>query len=348
MKNTRIKSTGIKKMVGMPTFTPLYTTFLLLWIITTGVIIWTLQHDVRSTDQYYLIRIVLHISYVLSLLWYLRQKGQSLSQGSETRSTVSFHSKWYIWISVLVLILLFTLTIFSDYGIVLLIIFLIVACFWILLVWRKEILRRHVFQGFALALVAYLAGLQMVKNEFIETSVHYLLSGLSFPMYIAGGLIFQRTRLGGIQLFESKYLESLKSAIKGAMLFVPLGLLNAASGSSATEITWVTKWWMPTWLPWFSGIAEEVWFRLLLLGICFFILQPILKNRPTLLVILVVLFSGITFGLGHDRTLENFLTTGLLYGVPMAVVFVRRDFEHSVGAHYMVNMIPWIIVFLER
>jgi hypothetical protein len=31
----------------------------------------------------------------------------------------------------------------------------------------------------------------------------------------------------------------------------------------------------------------------------------------------------------------------------MAVVFVSRDWEYAVGAHYMVNMIPWVLVFLK-
>ena len=39
--------------------------------------------------------------------------------------------------------------------------------------------------------------------------------------------------------------------------------------------------------------------------------------------------------------------TGLLYGVSFAAVFVRRDWEHAVEAHYMVDMIPMLIVFLE-
>jgi membrane protease YdiL (CAAX protease family) len=61
-----------------------------------------------------------------------------------------------------------------------------------------------------------------------------------------------------------------------------------------------------------------------------------------------VLFSALTFGLGHGGTLlENLLSTGLLYGLPMAVIFVRRDWEHAVGAHYMINLIPTLMVFLE-
>jgi hypothetical protein len=31
----------------------------------------------------------------------------------------------------------------------------------------------------------------------------------------------------------------------------------------------------------------------------------------------------------------------------MAAVFVRRDWEHAVGAHYMIHMIPWLVLFLE-
>jgi hypothetical protein len=62
-------------------------------------------------------------------------------------------------------------------------------------------------------------------------------------------------------------------------------------------------------------------------------------------VVATVLFSGNTFGMWHGFTLERFLVTGLLYGVPMAAIFARRDWEHAVGAHYMVNMIPWLMVF---
>ncbi|MEE9464532.1 MAG: CPBP family glutamic-type intramembrane protease, partial [Candidatus Neomarinimicrobiota bacterium] len=100
-------------------------------------------------------------------------------------------------------------------------------------------------------------------------------------------------------------------------------------------------------LPWFSGIVEEVWFRLLLVSLCYFLLRPALPGRPVLAVLAAVLFSGIAFGLGHDRTLDKFLTTGLLYGVPMAAIFARRNWEHAVGAHYMINMIPWVMVYLE-
>jgi hypothetical protein len=105
---------------------------------------------------------------------------------------------------------------------------------------------------------------------------------------------------------------------------------------------------MPFSLPLWSGIVEEIWFRLFLVGLIYILVRPALQKRPALSVLFAVLFSAITFGLGHGETfLERFLVTGLLYGLPMAVAFARRDWEHAVGAHYMINMIPWLVVFLE-
>lgn len=104
---------------------------------------------------------------------------------------------------------------------------------------------------------------------------------------------------------------------------------------------------MPFTLSLFSGIVEETWFRLLLLSLCYFLLRPAFPRGPAVPIIIAVLFSAITFGLGHDLTVEGFLVTGLLFGLPMAAVFARRDFEHAAGAHYMINMIPSLMVFLE-
>ena len=69
---------------------------------------------------------------------------------------------------------------------------------------------------------------------------------------------------------------------------------------------------------------------------------------PAIAIVCAVLFSGITHDLSHRGTLlDNFLITGLLYSMPMTVIFARRDWEHAVGTHYMINMIPTLMIFLE-
>jgi hypothetical protein len=316
-----------------------------MWLVTTAAIVVMLFYDVRSTGQYKAVIYVLLVGYVAALLWYLAHTGPSVHQLPEIRPQVLSRWRYGVWVPVLGIALMLALTVFSDAGVPILNLLMVVATGPILLAWRREIRLYSVVQGLAIALFAYLAGLQMASNGFISKSVLYLFPAFSFPMYVAGGLLFERTRLGGIQLISGRYGRALKSLLWGGLLFVPLGLINAASGSGSS-ITWVTKWWMPLWLPWWSGIAEETWFRLFLVGLCFFFLRPSFCTRPALAVIATVLFSGITFGLGHGLTLEKSLTTGLSYGVPFAAIFARRDWEHAVGAHYMVNMIPWVMAFL--
>jgi hypothetical protein len=328
-------------------FTPHQIALIILWLVTTIAMTAMLMQGVRGTNRFSTVRYTLHAVYAVSLLWYLIRSGPSVNQLPELNPQVLPRWRYGAWIPVLGIALMFALTIVSADGGAILRLLMMVVTGPILLAWRREIRLRSVVQGLTVALIAYLAGLQMANNGFISQSVLYLFPAFSFPMYIAGGLLFERTRLGGIQLLTGQYEQALKSVIWGGLLFVPLGLINAAGGSPGSNITWVTKWWMPLWLPWWSGIAEETWFRLFLVGLCFFFLRPAFHTRPALAVIAAVLFSGITFGLGHGHTLERFLTTGLLYGVPYAVIFARRDWEHAVGAHYMVNMIPWMMVFLE-
>ena len=319
----------------------------IMWLVTTVVIITMLLLDVRDTNRYSEARYVLQASYVAALLWYLSRSGPSISQLPQLRPFIPGW-RYSAWIPVLVIAILFALTAVSDDGGDILMLLMIVATVWILIARRREIRLRLVVQGLAVAIIAYLGGLPFLNNGFVGETTFYGLLILVPPMYIAGGLLFNRTGLGGIQLQAGRYVKALQSFLWGCLLFVPLGLINAAEGSPGPNITWVSEWWMPFSLPWFSAITEETWFRLLLVGLCYFLLRPAFPRRPAVPIIIAALFSAIIFGLGHGGTfLERFLVTGLLYGLPMAVVFARRDWEHAVGAHYMINMIPWLMVFLE-
>lgn len=321
-------------------------TLIIMWLVTTCTMVAMLLFDVRNTDQFSAVRYVLHGVYVSILLWYLLRTGPSMKKLPELSSPVFPRWKYGQLIPALGVVLLFALTVFSDQGDSYLYLLLIIATGWILVVWRRRIKLRMFVIGFAVAVIAFLGGLPFLKSDLISRTAFIILLIFIPPMFIAGWLLIKRTGLGGIQLLEAHFGKALKNFLWGCLLFVPLGLANAASGSPGTDITWVTRWWMSLSLPWFSGIAEEVWFRLLLVGLCYMMLRPAFLKRPALAVLAAVLFGGITFGLGHGRTMHNFLTTGLLYGLPMAVIFARRDWEHAVGAHYMINMIPWVMVFL--
>jgi hypothetical protein len=320
----------------------------IMWLLATGAVVVMLWQDVRHTDQFSIVRYVLQATYVLALLWYLGRTGPSFIELDELTSPVLPRWRFGPLIPVLGIVLVFALTIFTDDGVPILMLLLMIATVWILVVRRREIRWRLVVAGLAVAIISFLGGYPAWSNGLIGEVAFVGLLVFVPPMFVAGVLLIKRTGLGGSQLQAGRYRKALESFLWGCLLFVPLGMINAASGSPGGDTSWVTGWWMPLSLPFFSGIAEEAWFRLLLVGLCYLLLRPACRTRPALAVLAAMLFSAITFGLGHGRTLDAFLTTGLLYGLPMAVVFAKRDWEHAIGAHYMINMISWVMAFLEN
>ena len=327
-------------------FTPHRLALITMWFITSMSIIYFLVHGVRATDEYQGVRHLLHATYVLVLLWFLSSSGLLRSQLPDIEPFMFPRWKYGKHIPVFCILILLFLNAFTDQVVAILPILLIIASIWILIAWRKEIRLRIVVLGLLVSIVALFSGLPFIENGFVGKNVFIIFLIISPFMFVAGWLIFKRTNLGGIQLAGGNYWKALKSFALGCLLFVPLGLINAAEGSPGSNINWVKEFWMPFSLPWFSGIVEETLDRLLLVGLCYLLLRPAFKRYPIIAVVIAVLFSATTFGLRHGWTMERFLTTGLLYGLPMAVVFIKRDWEHAVGAHYMINFIPWIMVFL--
>ena len=328
-------------------FTPHRIALITMWLLTTVSLVVMLFSGVRNTDQFRVERYILQVAYVAVLLWHLSRTGPSVKQLPDVSPLLLPRRRIGKLIPVIVIALLLVAA-FTNEGLGIVLLLLMIATIWILIVWRREIGLPAILLGLVVALIAFLGGLPFWENQFVGKSVFVGFLIFVMPMFVAGGLLFKRTSLGGSQLYAGEYSKALWGFLLGCLLFVPFGLINAATGSPGTGISWVTRWWMPFSLPWFSGIAEEAWYRLLLVTLCYFMLRPAFNKFPAVAVVLSVLFSGIIFGLGHGGSLmDRFLTTGMVYGLPMAVIYARRDWEHAVGAHYMINMIPWIMVFLE-
>jgi len=320
---------------------------IVVWLVTTITMIVMLINGRTGTNLSVSIRQTLHSLYAVALLWYLARSGPSLNQLPEGSVPVKPWSKIGAWLSVLGVSLLFLLNLVSTDGWDLLILLSLIASVAILLAWGRDLSTRLVIQAFAVAVFAYLVGLLWVKLGVLSKSWNSILSTFTILFYITGGLLLKRTKLGGNQLLDGQYGQALKSVCVGSLLFVPMGLINAL-GDPIVDLSVIREWWMPLYLPWWSGINEEAWFRLYLVGLIYFCLRPAFHKRTSVAVIGAVLFSGITFGVSHGLTADHFLTTGLLFGVPFAAIFAKRDWEHAVGAHYMVNMIPALTAFIVQ
>ena len=316
------------------------------WLVTTIAFVIMLRLGVRNTQGYAILRNGLTIVYATVLLWYLASSGPTISQLPEVPPLILANWQFGWLAAALVIALLFCLAVVSDKGMPILLLLYLVSTVLILVAWHRQITASSVALGIAVSLLAFVAGgILFWVNKFVPkpTLITYLL--LVSPMFVVGSLLLDRTGLGRIRLLEGQYGNVLMSFLWGCLLFIPLGLANAADKREAYP--WVNRWWKPLVMPLWSGINEEVIFRLFVVPLCYALLRPAFNCHPSLAILAAVLFSGITFGLAHGRTWEHFLSTGLCYGLPMAVVFASRDWEHAVGAHYMVNLIPWVMVFLK-
>ncbi len=320
-----------------------------MWLITSAAMVAMLWLGVRETGRYGEVCYLLQAGYVAALIWYLIRSGPSLNQLPELRPLLFRRRRYGAWIPAPGMALLLYLTASSNEGLTLFIFLTIVATIWILIAWRRQIRMRPIVQGLGLVLIIYFPALTMFKNGAISREIFEFFLVFVPLMYVAGVLLSDHTNLGEVQLLAKRYRKALESFFWGCLLFLPLSLANATTGAQdvTSTWTWLDEWWMPFVGPLNSAIAEETWFRLLLLGLCYFLLRPAFPRRPAVPIIIAVLFNGITFGLLHEQTMVGFLVTGLLYGSTMAAVFARRDWEHAVGAHYMINMVPSLMVYLE-
>jgi hypothetical protein len=327
--------------------TPHSLVFAVVWLVTTIALIVMLSGGVWRTGQHETARRVLHVVYVAALLWYLARTGQSLKELPQIEPLLLRRRPAAgRWIPVLGVALALALAALDQGGALLVVLLLPIPLVWTLVARRREIRLRPVLLALALTAFAFLGGLPLWKHGVVGQHVFIFLLACSPVAFIAGGLLSQRTGLSGSALQEGQYKKALVSFLWGCLVFAPLGLLNAAGDSPVMGITWVNRAWMPFTL-WFSAMTEEMLFRFFLVGLCYLFLRPALRGHPALAAGCAALFSATVFGLAHEYTLYQRLVTVLLYGVPMAVAFVSRDWEHAFSAHYMTNMMPFLIVFLE-
>jgi hypothetical protein len=326
---------------------PHFVVLVALWVLIVATLLFLLAQGVRQTDERQVLRWVLQGLYVACLVWYLARTGPSLAWLSEIPPLMLKRWRGGPWIPVVFVALLFLFVLGSSDGADIVLLLTIPGATWVLLAWWRKIRLGLIVQGLALAAIAFLAGLQFYQQGFVSEIAYFLLAGMTAPMYVAGALLVERTRVGTVRLPDG-IGNALKGFLWGCLLFVPMGLFNAADGSPGSGFEWVNQWWMTPVQPLFSGVAEETLWRLLLLPLCYLLLRPAFPKHPAVPLVAAVVFSAVAFGLGHGYNLDRLLTTGLMYGLAMAAAFARRSYEHAVGAHYMVNFIPWVMVFLAN
>lgn len=91
----------------------------------------------------------------------------------------------------------------------------------------------------------------------------------------------------------------------------------------------------------------STWARLFLVSFSYAMLGPVTSQLPPHAVVLAILISILAFSTSHAG-LNSFVIVidGLLFSTPYALLFIKKDFEHAVGYHFMVDFMRFIAAFL--
>lgn len=97
------------------------------------------------------------------------------------------------------------------------------------------------------------------------------------------------------------------------------------------------------------AIAEETWARLLLTTLLYAILRATPHAQPRAALVAAVLLGAFTHAFAHQPATAILSADGaqmtvgaLLYGVPMALLFVHRDWERAVGYHFFIDFVRFV------
>jgi hypothetical protein len=227
--------------------------------------------------------------------------------------------------------------------------------------WRDRLTVRLVRLGIAVGLLAGLGqGFRLGRTGDPFDLFWVIMQIVCVPIFfVAGGLLVDHTGAGRVLLLKGRPTAAVRGFLSGAALCLPFGLLNTLYGAHSGE-NWGRYWWDLAGYAWSPALAEETWARLFLIPFSIALLMPLTRNPPGRAVLASVMLSVLGHGLAHARTIGLFgpqsayvfrwmsvtiFETGLLFLLPMAVLFIKRDWEHAVGFHYAVNLIPMLVAF---
>ncbi len=211
----------------------------------------------------------------------------------------------------------------------------------LIIILRKQARRKHI-----IAAVIVIIVLGIVESLLGEEQS----SGLVIPigaalMFLAGVLLLEHTQLTHIRLFDRDYLGAGKSFLWGCVLAVPPALLNLVT----TQLTPPTefdrlfdRWWEPFYALQ-PGILEEIWARLLLVTLLYALLRPTSGGQPRNAVLGAMLIAAFIHGAAHfpgsiTNPLEG-IFMALMYGIPLVLLYVKRDLEHAIAYHFFIDFI---------
>ncbi|MFX0174405.1 MAG: type II CAAX prenyl endopeptidase Rce1 family protein [Candidatus Hodarchaeota archaeon] len=67
---------------------------------------------------------------------------------------------------------------------------------------------------------------------------------------------------------------------------------------------------------------------------------PSTDNNPHRAILVAIIFSSLIHGFAHSGINPIGIVIGsFIYGIPPALLYLKRDFEHAIGFHFLIDFI---------
>jgi membrane protease YdiL (CAAX protease family) len=118
-----------------------------------------------------------------------------------------------------------------------------------------------------------------------------------------------------------------------------MALSNLKDTITTNTFQWINQFWQPI-LALGAGIMEETWMRLFIIVFIYALISS-KTTKKYIPEITALLISSVFFGFGHSNyiSIQNCFNITILYGFPMGVLLIKRDFETAIGYHFMIDFI---------
>jgi hypothetical protein len=190
-------------------------------------------------------------------------------------------------------------------------------------------------------ILGVLVGFSIRFLEFNELSWALLNLNAVALMYVAGMLLLKRTSLGKVRWADGKYSVSLFALLIGIILALPAASLNLV-GEIYVGDTWVTRWWQ-AFAAIGPAVGEEVWARLFLITLFYSLLRPSDPKNAGRAIFVSIVISALVHGVAHTGFSVVAILLGVFfYGIPPALLYIKRDLEHAIGYHFMIDFVRFL------
>lgn len=221
------------------------------------------------------------------------------------------------------------------------------ACLTVIMSWR-DLTRRAVLLGLVLAMLSALS------HWLHDTSFSWSLQeGIAVWLcFLAGVILFKEKDVAAVPAFQLPLANIGQSILIGILFAIPLTVINNLYfyvNAGGLQIQNVFSSAFEALSP---AIHEEIVFRFFVLALVLNLLK--FSTSPRWAMAIAVFLSVVPHSLNHlpDLLLENpimglamLAATSLLFGLPMAILQVRRNLETAISFHWFIDFARFLFGF---